>query len=153
MLKVYKGAVYTSSRFISHKRVTYLEKEKPPLFSCDQQRLSLRYTSVSGGIHLLRHFGAGTVVCVGLDGKTAPDGRRHAHDDAYPWPLKANAFERQRGELELLAPIYAKAGLRVLNANPDSAFRMFEFCDLDEVLDEVRKSMGRDNGPAGQSTG
>lgn len=78
--------------------------------------------------------GARRVILIGFD-MSAPDGRRHFfgnHDapglsNASPYATFVNAFNRA-------APIYAEAGVTILNASRRSALKCFKQCDLERAL-------------------
>lgn len=97
----------------------------------------MKTTSISGAIGLAILLGATTIVLVGADGQLSADGRRHAHDDAYPWPLRKKSFASHGTEMLKLASLYKKAGVTVVNASPGSVYQAFPIVDLEDYVKPI----------------
>lgn len=111
-------------------RVKRLEKVEPVAMSTDPRNLALKTSSVSGAINLALHFGAGKIVLLGVDGKQS-NGRRHAHDDNYPWPLIDGCFDKHAAEFRQVAPSIPVA---VINCSPVSDLDLWPRMTLEQAL-------------------
>ena len=94
--------------------------KNPGRFAADADTLAMQWTSVTPAINLAIHFGAARVVLLGVDGNFAADGRRHCHDDRYPWPYVPGCFDRHAEEFRRIAPSARDMDVEIVNANPDS---------------------------------
>jgi len=79
-------------------------------------------------------LGASPIYLLGFDGRLAPDGRAHHHAE-YPDPTTQTVLDKFVGYFNQAAPILAGRGVRVVNLNPDSAIRCFEFGNIDDIHD------------------
>jgi len=113
-----------------------LKKVVPKALSESPDTVALERTSTTGAINVAVHFGATRIVLLGVDGKLATDGTRHAHGLAWPWPKGAqpDAFESQVQEFRRIAPSAKKFGVEIINANPDSAIDAFPKRHFSECL-------------------
>jgi hypothetical protein len=96
----------------------------------------IRHGANSGhqALQLAAHFGASTVILLGLDMRFASDGRSHFFGD-HPDKLRAPmALDRFLALFEAAAPDYAQHGVRVINATPESALTCFPMMSLEAAL-------------------
>lgn len=77
--------------------------------------------------------GAKKVILLGFDGKPGIDGRDHFHG-CHPRPTPKEAFPLYRSAMVSSVGALDKAGVKVLNATPDSAIECFERVNLMESL-------------------
>lgn len=77
-------------------------------------------------------MGANPIVLIGFEGQ-AVAGRTHGHDDYYQHDLAAFR-ERFLPGWAGLAPAFARHGVRIINATPNSAVTEFPFANLGDVL-------------------
>jgi ADP-heptose:LPS heptosyltransferase/SAM-dependent methyltransferase len=105
----------------------------------DPTQLALSRTSVTGAINLAVHLGCTRVVLLGVDGKVAPDGKRHHHTAAYPWPMVKRCFDDHAAEFRAIAPSLKAAGVEVINANPDSAIDVWPKVPFEEVISMLQR--------------
>lgn len=130
----FAGLVVTTAAEIGDPRVMKLKKVVPGGLSDRPDSVALRRSSVTGAINLALHYGAKQIVLLGVDGKLGADGRRHNHGDRYPWPLKPGCFDEHRAEFESVAASAIKAGVTIVNANPDSAIDVWPKMSFEECL-------------------
>lgn len=69
------------------------------------------------------------IILVGFD--MQPKGKTHFHA-LHSRPANVDAFKTWIEDLDLAAPILRKAGVEVLNANPNSAIQAFLFCSIED---------------------
>ena len=117
----FKGLIVTTAHEIGDPRVKLMHKVEPVALAENPGAVALARTSTTGAINLAVHFGARRIVLIGVDGKVAPDGPRHCHGLAWPWPLKDRCFDQQAAEYRAIAPSAERLGIEIINANPDSA--------------------------------
>lgn len=98
--------------------------------SLDPKRIRGR-NSGHMAMNLAVHFGAPQIVLVGVD--LDPKGVQHWHDLHTRRP-SVESYATWIKDWEQAVPVLAKAGVRVLNANPGSALKCFPFCDLEEFF-------------------
>ncbi len=82
-------------------------------------------------------LGADPIYLLGFDGKLAGDGRAHHHEE-YPLPTTQGVLDKFVKYFHDIAPELQDRGVRVVNLNPDSAIRCFEFDRL-EALPAIRR--------------
>lgn len=115
--------------------VTRLMKIDPGHGIADKpNQLALARTSVTGAINLAIHLGCRRVVLLGVDGKNGEGGKRHHHGAAYPWPFIRGSFDLHQTEFQAVAPSIARAGVDVVNANPDSAIMVWPRAPFETVV-------------------
>ena len=84
-------------------------------------------------INLAVHFGASRLILVGFDMRSRENGQQNWHT-LHSRPANVDAFETWVSDMEMAAPILRKAGIEALNANPNSAIKVFPFCNLEDWL-------------------
>lgn len=117
----FRGQVVTTSGGGPRDVKRFLKIDPAKGIATDPNQLALSRTSVTGAINLLVHLGCRQIVLLGVDGKVSADGQRHHHGAAYPWPMVKACFDHHAAEFKAIAPSLVKAGVEVINANPDSA--------------------------------
>ncbi|PSJ55766.1 hypothetical protein [Pseudaminobacter soli (ex Li et al. 2025)] len=115
---------------VSDPAVVHLAKVAPTRLATLRGELALNRSSVTGAINLAVHFGAGKIVLLGVDGKFV-DGRRHGHDDEYPWHYVARSYEDQTAEFRQVAP---SIPVPVINCSPVSNLKVWPRMSLAEAL-------------------
>lgn len=116
----------------SDNRVKKLVKVAPDAMATDPRNLALKSTSVTGAINLALHFGAAKIVLLGVDGKLSTAGRRHCHDEKYPWAMKAGCFDEHAAEFRKIAP---SIPVPVLNCSPASTLDAWPKMTLEQALE------------------
>ncbi|RWN11766.1 hypothetical protein [Mesorhizobium sp.] len=130
----FKGRVVTTSGG-GPQGVTRLMKVDPSNgIALNPAQLALARTSVTGAINLTVHLGCRRDVLLGVDGKNGDGGRRHHHGAAYPWPFVKGSFDLHQAEFQAVAPSIARAGVDVVNANPDSAIDVWPKMRFEEAI-------------------
>jgi len=88
-----------------------------------------------GALNLAYCLGANPIYLLGYDmGYTGPKAHYHTH---YPQPYgnkSTGVFEAYTHSFQQVAPTLKKLGVRVINLNPRSGLRCFEFGDAKRVL-------------------
>lgn len=132
----FAGLIVTTAPEIAHPRLLKMRKVPPLALSSDPRSVALARTSTTGAINLAVHFGASRIVLLGVDGKLAPDGKRHCHGLKWPWAKGAErkSFEDQAAEYRAIAPSARKLGVEIINANPDSAIDAFRKLPFEACL-------------------
>ncbi|AEH88191.1 methyltransferase domain-containing protein [Mesorhizobium opportunistum] len=134
----FAGLIVTTCEW-SDKRIRNLKKIAPGKGLAESpDRLALQTTSVTGAINLAVHFGAARIVLLGVDGQIV-QGRRHHHDEAYPWPLVKGCFDKHAAEFKAIAPSLAKLGVEVINANPNSAIDVWPKLSFGDVVSMLQR--------------
>lgn len=132
----FQGIAVTGQKTVVQGRAYHcLGKRHPPGLSDDPAVVSFRYSSVTGAINLLAHMGVSGIRIFGLDGEV--NGRRHNHDDRYPWPLKDGCFDLHDAEFHSILPCLSRRGIEVVNMNPASritAFRKVDRMEFDSAV-------------------
>lgn len=77
-------------------------------------------------LNLAGMLGANPIYLLGYDMKNDPKGKPNFHD-GYPASSSDPVIRHWRENFEQIAGEYANANIRVINLNPDSALRCFEF--------------------------
>lgn len=96
-----------------------------------------------GALQVAMALGASPIYLLGYDMKHA-DGRSHSHS-GYPIPQRPHQVDHFRRPFEAQAPLITQSGIRVVNLNPDSALRCFEFSTFAEVMNDVDSIVGIEN--------
>lgn len=132
----FAGLIVTTAAEIGDPRVMKMKKVVPTALSDKPDTLALARTSTTGAINLAVHYGAKRIVLLGVDGKLAPDGRRHNHGLRWPWPKGATAaaFADQIREYRAIAPSAVRLGVEIVNANVDSSVDAFPKMTFAECL-------------------
>lgn len=119
---------------VRHRKVLFLARSRPPEFSTDRSKVSMRRTSLTAAINLAAHMiGKGKIVLLGADGKKGEDGKTH-HHSPHPWPPRPGCWEAQRKDLAMIAPKAAGRGIEIVNASPGSAWDIWPIVELTDVL-------------------
>ena len=95
------------------------------------------HNSATGALMLAATLGAKKIYLLGYDMKTA-NGKTHWHEgyanrDVGLFEAKLRSYTE---ELNLVSPLLALKGIKVINLNRDSALKAFAFGDLETVLKE-----------------
>lgn len=93
------------------------------------------YTGNNTGVGALMAavtLGANPIYLLGIDGKHK--GRRSHYHSGYPRPQMPKTAQSFVHHFEYVAGPIKKAGIRVVNLNPDSGVRCFPFSTLEKVL-------------------
>jgi hypothetical protein len=88
-----------------------------------------------GALQLALVLGADPIYLLGYDMKH--QGKATHFHSGYPSRQGAHTLLSFKSGLERLAPMIRKAGRKVINLNPDSALKCFEFGNLNEVLNDT----------------
>lgn len=102
-------------------------------------QVALSRSGVTGAINILVHLGCKRIVLLGVDGKVSTDGRRHHHGAAYPWPMVKACFDHHAAEFKAVAPSLVKAGVEIVNANPDSAIDVWPKMPFEDVISMLQR--------------
>lgn len=137
-IKKFAGRVVSVSNAlipsILHLRKVPVSTKDPVVFQTDPQAVTVKRTSLTGGINLGWHLNGGAPeVLLGADGKRGVDGRP-SHHKPHEWAPKPGSWDDQRKDLEIIAAALKPLGAKIFNTNPDSAFRMFPFEKLEAFL-------------------
>lgn len=130
----FAGELVTTSNSVSDPRVRNLYKLAPPKWATDPRYLTMKWTTATAAVNFACHAGAAAVALLGLDGRDAPGGRRHNHDDRYPWPPRADSYQRHADEFKSVARAIAAQGVTVVNCSPGSAHDCWPKRPLEEML-------------------
>lgn len=107
-----------------------LQRQRSSGVSTDPTRLACWHTTMTAVLNMAVLRGAKCIGVLGLDGKG--DWHHEPHPERWGrYPLR---HEKHGKALALIAEPLAAMGTHVLNLNPDSAHRMFEFSTLDQLL-------------------
>lgn len=112
-------------------RVKVLEKVLPDRLATDPGKVALRKSSVTGAINIAVHFGAAKIVLLGVDGRLAPDGKRHNHGEVYPWALRDGCFAEHAAEFRQIA---GSVPVPVINCSPVSDLDVWPRMTLEDAL-------------------
>jgi len=99
--------------------------------------------SGAGAIALAYCMGANPIYLLGFDSHPAATGETHYHE-GYGKPLAESAYVQFTDAAREMAPRLKEAGAMVINLNPESAIRSYEFGDIDEAL--PLRLTGKDKG-------
>lgn len=121
---------YPERRDLDIKR---LRKSKGRAWSVDPTAL----TGIDSGhaaLNLAALFGCNPIYLLGFDMTTGAKGETNWHD-LHKLPTNTKRYRTLFiPGLNDAAPLIAKQGIRVVNCNPQSALKCFEFKNLDELL-------------------
>lgn len=127
-LDLFRGEHIITRAQISDPRVKRLRHD-PKLALSDDPGTVAGFCGGSSCINLAHLFGAKTIILLGFDMRP---GNWHAN---HRLPSIANCHrERFIPALERMAPELAARGVTVLNTNPRSALRCFDFAALEDLL-------------------
>jgi hypothetical protein len=90
-----------------------------------------------GALGLALILGADPIYLLGFDCSKGPRGETHYHD-GYPCGLKQEDLDTFRSDFEAGAPLLPP-GRQVINLNPNSALKCFEFGDVDRILPKAER--------------
>lgn len=116
---------------VTDPTVMSFAKVAPMHLATEPDKLALNRSSVTGAINLAVHLGAGKVILLGVDGKFV-DGRRHGHDDEYPWHFVAGSYEQQAAEFRQVA---SSIPVPVINCSPVSDLDVWPRMSLADALE------------------
>ncbi len=143
LIRDWSQRVVTVSRAANWPGIKRLARLNPPAkgrggagvvgISADPRSLVCRRTSMQGAINLAVLHGATRVVLLGADGGPGPDGATHAHAP-HPWGQKRGCWDDQLKDLVTAVKPLRKLGVEVLNASPESYWKIWPRTTLDEVL-------------------
>lgn len=89
-----------------------------------------------GALNLAVALGGNPIYLLGFDCHSRGGPQQWSHD-GYPEVQGDEVYKNFRQEFERLAPILQEQGVRVVNLNPDSSIRCFEFGSLADIKDQV----------------
>jgi len=98
------------------------------------RKLAFRNNSGYGAINLAAALGANPIYLLGFDMHGDNQGKQKWWHDGYPVDYGENVYTRYIEELGKFAPVLKQAGVKVVNLNPQSALRCFEFGDYGDVV-------------------
>lgn len=109
-------------------------------------RVECGFTSGQGALSIAAHKRARNILLFGFDYREL--GRQqHADDSLYGWHLPPGMLDRQwptwAKKFNTAKPSLDAAGIRVLNASPDSAIPTFERCTIGDGLARLRLAQAR----------
>lgn len=87
-----------------------------------------------GALGLAIALGANPIYLLGYDMTGGGDGRQAWFHAGYPAPQSDHAYKNFINHFENTAAAISERGINVINLNPESALRCFEFGDVDAVL-------------------
>lgn len=129
-LHQFPGPIYSrlaGKRNHNFGRVVHLERAKTPL--SDDPTAIGGHCSGSNALNIAYLMGATTIILLGFDGRPG-----NWHDEHQSTVDPARYDTHFRPALENMAPVLERRGVRVINANPESAIRCFEFATIDQLL-------------------
>lgn len=92
------------------------------------------------GLRLLHYLGVRRIYLLGVDFKMDAQAHyafgQYRHDGAING--NNNSYRVATKMLQGLRPILEKSGLEILQTNPDSALRVFDYCDLNTAIEDCR---------------
>lgn len=128
-LSAYKGPLilYTDQKLLPEElhddRIRFIPKVAGRGISRNPAELRGTFTTTALAINLAVLRGAKRILLVGVDGKPGEGKRRwFSRDDTEQWPER---YQKQRWGYNRLADDLRRAGVAVLNLNPDSAVDTF----------------------------
>ncbi|RUW73676.1 hypothetical protein [Mesorhizobium sp. M2A.F.Ca.ET.067.02.1.1] len=135
----FAGLIVTSAKEIGDPRVKVIGRAVNARhgFATRPDQVALERSSTTGAINLAIHFGAARIALLGVDAKIGVDGRRHNHGLRWPWPPSKSCWKDQINEFAMMAPSAAKAGVEIVNANPDSAVTCWPRVPFDQCIEKV----------------
>jgi hypothetical protein len=134
-VKRFKGRIVSCAPSVREPRCLIMRKlPPPPGITEERDALAMKYTSYQAAMNLAVHLGAARIVCLGLDGKPGKDGKTH-HHDGHPWPQRSNCWDMQYESLQTVVKPLNRAGIDVVNANPDSAYKWWRKESVEECLE------------------
>lgn len=130
----YVGRIVTCAESVHDRApILKLHKMRLPGLSTDPRSVVMRRTSMTAAINLAVHLGVKSIVLLGLDGKPAIDGRTHHHEH-HPWDQRTNCWMEQLEDLASIVRPLLNLGIEVINANPDSAVKLWPIVPLQDCL-------------------
>ena len=97
-------------------------------------RLAFKNNSGYGAINLAAALGANPIYLLGFDMQGDKQGKQKWWHDGYPVDYGENVYKRYIDEITNFAPTLKQAGFDVINLNPKSALKCFEFGNYREVV-------------------
>jgi glycosyltransferase involved in cell wall biosynthesis len=94
-----------------------------------------------GALNLALCLGADPIYLLGYDCKRGDDGSKNYHS-GYPSGSNPDAMNIFKREIEAGAKLEQAISHKVINLNPESALKCFEFGNVDDVLAKTPKSTG-----------
>lgn len=117
--KEYSGCIVTTSEADAPNVKRMEKRSPPPALSADRHALTVRNTSLTGGMNLALHFGCKRIVLLGVDMEAGEDGATHHHE---PHPVRQvrGCWDRQMKELQRTAYYLRARNVEVLNTSEKS---------------------------------
>lgn len=125
-----------SARTLRLDRVVFGKDESPRL-SSNPREVAQRRTSMTAAINLAVHFGARSIVTLGLDGGPSADGRTH-HHKPHGWSQRKNCWDEQRSDLGVIAQGLRRLNIPLINCSPGSRVPFWPVTSLAEFLQSER---------------
>ncbi|GAH32745.1 unnamed protein product, partial [marine sediment metagenome] len=110
----------------------------------DGLSFSLKNGLVSGGnsgygaLNLAVCLGANPIYLLGFDMKGIGGKQAHWHD-GYPNAQPDSVYKKFKAYFDSAAPILKEKGIKVINLNPDSELKCFEFGDMEKLVEPLGK--------------
>lgn len=136
VLPGFKGRIITTAPNVerNNPRLVIMKKALPPGLATDRQTLTMRRTSLTAALNLVKHLGVSRVVLIGADGKGDGKGRTH-HHKPHPWPQRPDCWAEQRKDLESTRKPLKMGGVEVVNASPGSAYEFWPVMTLQQAIE------------------
>lgn len=107
-------------------------------FSDHPWAISCGGTSGYGALQLAFKKGARAITLFGFDYGASPSGQWHHNESHYHFGYNQHddKWARFAASFSAAAPVLAKAGVRVLNASPNSAISVFPKCSPQQAIND-----------------
>ncbi len=105
--------------------------------------LAFKNNSGYGAINLAAALGANPIYLVGFDMQGGKEGKQKWWHDGYPVDYGEGVYKRYIDEINGFAPVLKDAGVEVINLNPRSALKCFDFGDYRKVVN-IRPDLPKD---------
>lgn len=96
--------------------------------------------SAFAALHLAVHLGGSPIVLFGIDMKHGPKGQTHHHGGHGQMNVESVMRDSMLPLFSSLQKPLARLGIDVVNANPDSALRVWPLCSRDHGVALVKKT-------------
>ena len=135
----FPGLVVTcADKYINSYFLKQLRRDKKHRFGITNKTDSISWNLNSGAaaINLAIHLGCKKIILLGFDMKLDEEENQHWHK-YYTSVLKtvSGAFNAQSRGFPLIASQAAKKGVKIVNANPDSAIECFEKMNIKNAIE------------------
>lgn len=129
-MKAYQGEIYTSSGFYGKPipdGIKTLHRQHDWLISDDiEQGIATGNNSGYQAINLAYLLGYKRIYLLGYDGKQT-DGKTHHYSEEYPLPTRLDILPAIANSFRGLNNALKKRHVDVINCNPNSAIKEFEY--------------------------